>query len=206
MTHPASHPGSEPATQDTSVLPTPGSTEVTGRPHHPIARTRWNSGADLGLLILRLVLGGTFLAHGSQKLFGLFGGPGISGFADGLAGYGYRAPEVLALVTGITETVGGALVVLGLFTPLAAAGLLGIMVNTVWLKYGNGFFVPPNNPGGIELDVLLGGLAAGITLTGPGRVALDKGRAWFRHPVASGWTCLLLGAGAGVLCYLLLRT
>ncbi len=206
MSNPASHPGSEPATQQTPVLPMPGGSEVTGSPHHPIARARWNSGADLGLLILRLVLGGTFLAHGSQKLFGLFGGPGVSGFADGLAGYGYRAPEVLALVTGIIETVGGTLVVIGLFTPLAAAGLLGIMVNTVWLKYGNGFFVPPDNPGGIELDVLLGGLAAGITLTGPGRVALDKGRAWFRHPVASGWVCLLLGAGAGVLCYLLLRT
>ena len=115
------------------MLPPPGGSEVTSGPRHPIARTRWNSGADLGLLILRLVLGGTFLAHGSQKLFGLFGGPGISGFAEGLAGYGYRAPEVLALVTGITETVGGALVVLGLVTPLAAAGLLGIMVNTCLL-------------------------------------------------------------------------
>jgi putative oxidoreductase len=206
MSNPAPRPGSDPATQDTTVLPTPEGSDVTSGPRHPIARTRWNSGADLGLLILRLVLGGTFLAHGSQKLFGFFGGPGISGFADGLAGYGYRAPEVLALVTGITETVGGALVVLGLFTPLAAAALLGIMVNTVWLKYGNGFFLAPDNPGGMELDVLLGGLAAGITLTGPGRVALDKGRAWFRHPVASGWSCLLLGVGAGVLCYLLLRT
>lgn len=190
------------APQDTTVL---GGDEPTG-PRRPKPRTRWNSGADVGLLIMRLVLGGTFLAHGCQKLFGLFGGPGIGGFADTLTGYGYRSPQLLSWVTALTEVIGGGLVVLGLFTPLAAAGLLGIMVNTVWLKLGNGFFVAPRNPGGVELDVLLGGLAAGITLTGPGRVALDKGRAWFRHPVASGWVCLLLGAGAGVLCYLLLRT
>lgn len=188
----------------TTVLPAAGD-DPTG-PRHPVARTRWNSGADLGLLVLRLVLGGTFLAHGSQKLFGAFGGPGIGGFADALGAYGYRSPDVLSVVTGVTETLGGALVVLGLFTPLAAAGLLGIMVNTIWLKFGNGFFIAPNNPDGVELDILLAGLAAGITLTGPGRVALDKGRAWFRHPVASGWVCLLIGIGAGVLVYLLLRT
>ncbi|MDQ3887043.1 MAG: DoxX family protein [Actinomycetota bacterium] len=198
--------GGGPSTYDTTVLSTSGSPKAAAHPHHPVTQIHWNSGADLGLLILRLVLGGTFLAHGLQKLFGLFGGPGVSGFADGLASYGYRAPNVLALVAGITETAGGALVVLGLFTPLATAALLGIMVNAIWLKYGNGFFVSPNSPGGIELDVLLGGLAAGITLTGPGRLALDKGRVWFRHPVAIGWICLLLGVGAGVLSYLLLRT
>lgn len=119
------------------------------------------------MLILRIVLGGTFVAHGSQKLFVAFGGPGLSGFADALAGYGYRAPGVLSVVTAVTEVVGGGLVVLGLFTPLAAAGLVGIMVNAVWLSIGNGFFVSPDNPGGAEVGVPLGGLLRAWPSPGP---------------------------------------
>ncbi len=174
------------------------------RLHSDPARPAWNSGADVGLLVLRLVLGGTFVAHGCQKLFGLFGGPGIDGFAGALTGYGYRATEVLAWVTGVTELVGGALVILGLFTPLAAAGLLGVMVNTIALKWGNGFFAAPG--GGFELDLALAGMSAALIFGGSGRVALDMGRYSFRHPVATGWICLLIGIGAGLLFFLLLRT
>ncbi|MQA14154.1 MAG: DoxX family membrane protein [Pseudonocardiaceae bacterium] len=186
--------------QQTSVLSDSGAVDGTRRPARPV----WNSGADLGLLVLRLVLGGTFVAHGCQKLFGLFGGPGVGGFADVLAGYGYRATEALAWVTGATELVGGALVVLGLFTPLAAAGLLGIMVNAIALKWGNGFFAAPG--GGFELELALAAMSAALVLGGPGRAALDKGRSWFRHPVATGWICLLIGIGVGLLFFLLLRT
>ncbi len=205
--------GSDPASgQDTTVLPAggsgsttslpaAGSGEVTGAPQRT-RRPAWNSGADLGLLVLRLVLGGTFIAHGCQKLFGLFGGPGIGGFAAALAGYGFRAPGVLSVVTGVTELLGGALVVLGLLTPLAAAGLLGIMVNTIILKWSDGFFA---GSGGFELDLALAGMATALILSGPGRAALDRNRAWFRHPVVSGWSCLLVGLGVGLVCYLLLR-
>lgn len=198
-----SFPDADPVTRaDTAPTEQTGAGEVAGAPRHP-RRPAWNSGADLGLLVLRLVLGATFMAHGAQKLFGLFGGPGIGGFADALAGYGFRAPGVLSVVTGVTELAGGALVVVGSFTPLAAAGLLGIMVNSILLKWGNGFFA---SSGGFELDLALAGMAAALTLGGPGRAALDRNRAWFRHPVVSGSTCLLIGLAAGLLCSLLLRS
>ncbi|MGH3980512.1 MAG: DoxX family protein [Pseudonocardiaceae bacterium] len=185
----------DPGGQDTAVTGTGA--------RHQRPRPGWNSGADLGLLVLRLVLGGTFIAHGCQKLFGLFGGPGVDGFARALRGFGYRQADVLSVVTGVTELTGGSLVVLGLFTPLGAAGLLGIMVNTIALKWGNGFFA---GPGGFELDLALAAMAAALVLGGPGRVALDQGRAWSRHPVATGWTFLLIGIGVGLVFYFLLRT
>jgi putative oxidoreductase len=162
---------------------------------------RWNANVDLGLLVLRLVLGTIFVAHGLQKVFGLFDGPGIDGFAQGLGNSGFRATTVLSWVTGLTELLGGALVLLGAATPLAAAGLLGIMINTVLLKFDNGFFAPA----GIELDFALGGLAAGLILTGAGRLALDSALPLFRRPGASGPIFLAIGVALALLVYFLLR-
>lgn len=158
-------------------------------------RLGWNSGADLGLLIMRIVVGGTFAAHGAQKVFGWWNGPGLDSFAGNLTGLGYTQTDVLAAATAFTELAGGVLVLLGLFTPLAAAGLVAVAVNAVWAKWGNGLFLAD---GGYEAELTLGALAAGLTLTGPGRIALDYGRVWFRHPVVTGWFFLLLGAGVGV--------
>jgi putative oxidoreductase len=158
-------------------------------------RLGWNSGADLGLLIMRLALGGIFAAHGAQKLFGWWGGPGLDGFAQNLTGMGFRQADVLSAATGFAELVGGVLVALGLFTPLAAAALLSVAINAVWIRWGSGLFLAN---GGYEYEVALAALAAGLTLTGPGRIALDYGRSWFRHPVVFGWLCLLIGVAAAV--------
>lgn len=161
----------------------------------------WNAGADLGLLVMRLVLGGVFLVHGAQKLFGVLGGTGSEAFAASLAKAGFQQSSILALVTGGTELGGGALLVLGLFTPLAAAGIAAVMASAVIsMKLGDGFFAPD----GYEYNVVLIAMALGLMFTGPGRVALDNGRAWFRHPLASGFIFLVVGAGsaAGVLVFL----
>lgn len=179
-------------TSDTTQLAPPRGFEDEERPPWKIG---WNSGADVGLLLMRLVLGTIFAAHGAQKVFGWFGGPGLDGFARSLGEFGFEQTDVLAAAVGFTEVVGGLLVVLGVFTPLAAAGLLGVMINVIWLKWNAGLFV---EDGGFELELALAALAAGLVLTGPGRVAMDNGRAWFRHSVATGWVCLLLGAGAAV--------
>ncbi|MER7078470.1 putative oxidoreductase [Saccharopolyspora kobensis] len=169
-----------------------------------LGRTRkpfgWSGSTDLGLLILRLSLGGLFLVHGAQKLFGVLGGPGPEGFAQALAKMGFQQSAMLSLVTGATELGAGALLVLGLFTPLAAAGVVGVMANAIFLKLGAGFF---NATGGFEFEATLLVLGLGLMFTGPGRVALDYGRVWFRRPLTFGFISLIIAAGAAVAVLLL---
>jgi putative oxidoreductase len=160
----------------------------------------WNPGTDLGLLLLRFALGGIFLLHGSQKLFGAFGGPGPDGFAQSLSKMGFEQSAILSLVTGGTELGAGALLVLGLFTPAAAAGVLGLMASAVFAKQGAGFF---NADGGFEFEAALGAMGLALLFTGPGRVALDYGRVWFRRPLGFGFFFLLVAAGAATAVILL---
>ena len=178
----------------------PSDTRPTRRP------LAWNGGTDIGLLLLRLGVGGVVLAHGAQKVFGLWGGTGIAGFATNLEGLGYQQATTLSWVTGVTELVAGAFLVLGLFTPLAATAVLAIMINAVLLKLGNGFFVTgPRGSDAVELSLVLGLGAACLVLTGPGRVALDNGRPWHRRPASWGVLALVIGVAAAVLVYILLR-
>jgi putative oxidoreductase len=178
----------------------PSDTRPTRRP------LAWNGGTDIGLLLLRLGIGGVVFAHGAQKVFGLWGGTGIAGFATNLEGLGYQQATTLSWLTGVTELVAGAFLVLGLLTPLAAAAVLAIMINAVLLKLGNGFFVTgPKGSDAIELSGLLGLGAACLVLTGPGRIALDNGRAWHRRPASWGVLALVIGVAAAVLVYVLLR-
>lgn len=194
--------------QPTSILPGGGgfgSQEPSQtRPNRrPLA---WNPGTDVGLLLMRFAVGGTFFAHGMQIVTGMWGGPGIGEFTRTLEGFGYQQAPVLAWVAGLTALVGGALVVLGLLTPIAAAGLLALMINSVAVKVGNGFFVAsPAGPNAVELDVVLGLSAAALVLTGPGRIALDNGRTWHRRPASWGVLALVVGVAAGVLVLVLLR-
>ncbi|HEY2203758.1 MAG TPA: DoxX family protein [Pseudonocardia sp.] len=191
----------------------PTLTDYDGYPDPPSGRTRpvrrplaWNGGTDLGLLVLRAGLGAVLVAHGAQKVFGIWGGPGIDGFARLLAGLGYQRSGELSWATGVTELVAGALLVLGLLAPLAAAAVLAIMINAVLLKLGNGFFVTsPAGADAVEFDLLLGASAACLVLTGPGRIALDRGRAWHHRPGSWGGLALVLGVAVGVLVFVLLR-
>jgi putative oxidoreductase len=194
--------------QPTSILPGAGgfgpSESTPTRPNRrPLA---WNPGTDIGLLVLRLGVGGTFFAHGMQIVTGMWGGQGIAGFARTLEGFGYQQPPVLAWVAGLTALVGGALLVLGFLTPIAAAGLLGLMINSVAVKLGNGFFVAsPAGANAVELDVVLGSAAAALALTGAGRIAIDKGRTWNVRPAPWGVLALIIGVTAAVLVLVLLR-
>jgi putative oxidoreductase len=166
----------------------------------------WNPSADLGLLLLRFAVGGVFFAHGMQHVFGLWGGVGMTGLRNALTAFGFRNVNVLAWITALTELVGGAAVVLGLFTPLAAAGLLALMINAVLLKAVNGFFIAgPPGAASVELEVVLGLGAAALVLTGAGRIALENGRTWNRRPAPWGVLCLVIGVAAALAVSFLLR-
>ena len=155
------------------------------------------AGVAPALLLLRLILAVTMGAHGLIKVFGLFGGPGLGSFSEVLVGYGFtRAITVLAWVTGLTEVGGAVLLVLGLFTPLAAAGMLGIQLSVVWAKFGGGFF--EGQGAGFEFELTLAVIALALLLTGPGRYSLDVNTPWRRRPLPFGLAGLLLAVIASI--------
>ncbi|CAM5341895.1 hypothetical protein SAVIM338S_01072 [Streptomyces avidinii] len=152
---------------------------------------------DVGLLLLRVVLGLTMAAHGSQKLFGWFGGGGISGTGKFFTASGYPAGDTMAVIAGLTETLGGLGLVAGLLTPLAGAAVVGTMINAMAVHGAGSFFAPQ----GIEYEILLTTGAAALALTGPGRYAADRFLPVLRgHRLAHGALAVALGAViAGVL-------
>lgn len=127
---------------------------------------------SIGLLVLRVILGVIFVGHGAQKLFGSFGGPGISGFAKALEGMGVKPAGPMAILAGLAEFVGGLLMILGFLTPLAAVALVVVMVMavlTVHLK--NGFFA---TNGGYEFNLALAAMALALLLQGAGAYSIDN--------------------------------
>jgi putative oxidoreductase len=182
----------------------------------PVAATRgdkadrrpvaWNGGADIGLLVLRFAVGGLFFAHGAQKVFGMWGGQGISRTTENLTGYGFIAQAgTLAWALGVVELAAGAFLVLGLLTPLAAAGLLAIKIVAVVVKWGAVPLYAALAPDALEVDVLLGAGAATLLFTGAGRIALDSGRTWQRRPLPYAWLCLIIALAVAGVVYFLLR-
>jgi putative oxidoreductase len=126
----------------------------------------------LGLLTLRAVVGGLFVGHGAQKLFGAFGGPGPSATAEAFEQVGLRPGRVTARLAGAAELGGGALLATGLLTPLGAAATSGSMVGAIAAVHrAKGLW---NTQGGYEYNLVL--IAAGLALamTGPGCLSLDR--------------------------------
>jgi putative oxidoreductase len=126
---------------------------------------------SVGILLLRIVVGLLFIGHGTQKLFGWFGGHGREGTARFFGSLGYRPPHVMALVGGLVETVGGTLLLLGLVTPVGAALIIGMMVSAILAVHiSNGIW---NENGGIELPLVY--IFAGLAMAfSPGRYSLDR--------------------------------
>ncbi len=131
---------------------------------------------ETGLLLLRVVLGGILAVHGAQKLFGWFGGHGISGTAGWLEAMGLRPARAYAAMNGVAEFGGGALLALGLFTPLGAAAIAGVMLVAIaTVHWKNGFF---NTNGGYEFNVLIVAAALALAFTGPGTISIDHLAGW----------------------------
>lgn len=163
---------------------------------------------DLGLLVLRVAVGALFIGHGLQKVFGWWGGPGLGGFRDSLADVGFRSADILTYVAAGGQIAAGVLLVLGLFTPIAAAGALGYLVTSILAEASiahdearlSAFLTD-----GHEYQVVLLCAVAAIILVGPGRYGLDAGRGWARRPFLGSIAALILGAGAGVAIWVLLN-
>src|SRR5947209_9328224 len=132
----------------------------------------------IGRLLLRLVIGGFFIGHGTQKLFGWFGGHGLEGTGQFFESLGLRPGRTNALAAGAAEAGGGALLVAGLATPLAASAITGAMltaIHRVHLKNG-----PWISNGGYEYNAVLIAAVIALVEVGPGPVSLDAalGHEW----------------------------
>ncbi len=162
---------------------------------------------NLGLLLLRVALGAVFIAHGLQKAFGWWGGPGLAGFRDTLTEAGYQNAGLLTYLAAGAQIASGVLLVLGLFTPVAAAVALAFLVNS-----GLSTFTEQRADGGMfvfgaatEYLAVLVAVAAAIILSGPGRYGFDGGRGWARRPFIGSFLALLIGVGGGVAAWFFLR-
>lgn len=153
---------------------------------------------DFALLLLRVVIGALFIGHGTQKLFGWFGGGGPDGTGAFFESIGFRPGRPSALMAGAAEAGGGLLLLLGLLTPVGAAGIIGVMtVAGIAVHLRNGVF---NANGGYELNLVFVAVAV-LLATVPGDYSLDAaldladdgvwGLAW-------GLGALALGVAGGI--------
>jgi len=200
--------------QEPYVPPRPMSATSTAEPVEIVADNgRLRGGGKrgtqhLGLLVLRVGLGVLLCAHGLQKLTGWWGGEGLNGLRNSLSGAGYQHADILAYVSAGGELAAGLLLVLGLFTPLAAAGALAFLINGLLAtvsaqphSHRYAFFLP----NGVEYQITLIVLAVAVVLAGPGRYGFDARRGWAHRPFIGSFVALIAGIAAGVAVWMLLR-
>jgi putative oxidoreductase len=125
---------------------------------------------ELGLLLLRVVVGLLFIGHGTQKLFGWFGGPGLNGMAGWLGSTGMRPAMFWAFMAGVSEAGGGLLLALGLLNPLGTLGITAAMLVAIVTAHWGRLWASDN---GMELPLLYLAVATTIALTGSGAYSLD---------------------------------
>lgn len=145
-----------------------------------------------GLLLLRVVVGGTMFAHGAQKLFGWFGGGGIRGTAGFFGSAGFLAPVAMATLAGLAEA-GGLAFAVGFLTPLASFGIVVVMFTAIGVvHWSKGFF---NSNGGYEFNLVLLAVALAVAATGPGRFSVDHTIGWDDN-ISGAWWALGIAVAA----------
>lgn len=146
----------------------------------------------LGRLLVRGAIGSLMIGHGTQKLFGWFGGGGPEGTGQFFEQVGLRPGRRNALAAGATETGGGALLALGLATPVAVAALQGVMLSAIrHVHWKNGPWV---TKGGYEYNLVLLAALFGLAESGPGRLSLDAARG--KERAGLGWALAAFAAAA----------
>ncbi|MFC3577346.1 DoxX family protein [Streptomyces yaanensis] len=176
------------------------STNRPSAPSEPAARYSiepWSSARDWGLLLIRLAVGLLMAGHGAQKLFGIFGGQGLTDTGKGFAALGYHPGKLFATIGGLSELLGGLGLAMGLLTPLAAAALIGVMINAmVTVTSAHGLW---ETEGGMEYSICIAVVALGIAATGPGRLAFDRFFRWGAGGWAEAAFALVLGGVAAAI-------
>lgn len=126
---------------------------------------------NIGLLIIRLVIGLTFFGHGAQKLFGWFGGPGITGMGNWLETLGLeKGTKVWATLAGLFELIGGLLFAAGFLTVIGSIMIVVVMIDAIYAVHGkNGYWI---TNGGFEYNLVLIAVVIGVALIGPGQYVL----------------------------------
>jgi putative oxidoreductase len=151
---------------------------------------------DLALLVLRLVVGLLFVGHGAQKLFGVFGGGGLESTSGVFDNIGLQPGWLHARAAGTAEFVGGALIALGLFTPFAAAALIGVMTAAVLTVHArNGIW---NSNQGYEFNLVLSAAVFALAGIGAGAWSLDNAFGFDLHGVIWAVAALAVGIIGGV--------
>ena len=127
-----------------------------------VSQDRW--AVDFSLLVMRVIVGAIFFAHGAQKLFGMFGGPGLEAIVEMMGPVGY--------LVSIGECLGGLGIIVGFLARFSAAANIVIMIGAIAMVHGEkGFF---QSAGGYEYNLALIGLLLPILLCGPGRYSLGR--------------------------------
>jgi putative oxidoreductase len=127
--------------------------------------------SDWGLLLIRLVIGFLLFGHGTQKLFGWFGGPGLSKTISGMESHMRLRPAALwSTLAGLTEAGGGVLFALGLLHPLGSLGIMASMIMAILLAHREKLWA---QNGGMELPLSYLVVAVAVGLIGPGAYSLD---------------------------------
>jgi len=151
----------------------------------------------LGLLVLRLVIGLTVAAHGAQKLFGWWGGPGMTGWVGAMNRMRIRPAEPWAWLSALAELVGGLAFAVGLLTPLPSLAIAGSMLVAIALvHWPRGFW---STKGGYEFNLSILAAITAIALAGPGAYSLDAAlRIHLPEPATLIVGTILLLVGVGV--------
>ncbi len=141
---------------------------------------------DTGLLILRIAAGLFFAGHGAQKLFGWFRGPGLEAAGGFFEQIGYKPGRRMVAVASLTEIGAGLLLAAGFLTPLAAAAVIGVMINAIWtVKRSLGLY------NGYEIDLLYATIAVALAFVGAGAYSVDGALGWSLS--GTGWALGAIG-------------
>lgn len=149
---------------------------------------------DTGLLIFRLVVGMVMAAHGTQKLFGWFGGYGLAGTGGFFEQLGFRPGRFFAAIAGATEFVAGVMLAVGLLGPLGPALIVSVMIVAMaTVHWQHGLFAQTN---GIEVPLLYAAAAIALAFTGFGAYSLDAALG-LRWSTEVAWIAVGMGVLGG---------